>query len=173
MINIKPTGLSLWLIVFFCLLNAPYLSAQTGKKIPQHTLETLEGEDISSSEFENNGKPYIISFWATWCNPCMKELSALDEIYEEFQDQGFKVIAINTDDARTRANVLPMVNGRGWKFEFYIDDNGDFKRAMGVNMVPHTFVIDGKGEIVYQHTAFYDGMEWEMLEKLEELSAEN
>ncbi|MFP4288737.1 MAG: TlpA disulfide reductase family protein [Bacteroidales bacterium] len=161
------------LFFFISLLSMQFVSAQSGKKIPPHTLSTLEGENISSLSFENDGKPYILSFWATWCNPCMKELSALDEIYEEFKDQGFKVIAVNTDDARTRANVVPLVNGRGWEFEFYRDDNGDFRRAMGVNMVPHTFVINGNGEIVYQHTAFYDGMEWEMLEKLEEIAAEN
>jgi peroxiredoxin len=62
-----------------------------------------------------------------------------------------------------------MVNGRGWEYEFYHDENGDFRRAMGVNMVPHTFIINGNGEIVHQHTSFADGMEWEMFDKLMEL----
>jgi cytochrome c biogenesis protein CcmG, thiol:disulfide interchange protein DsbE len=80
---------------------------------------------------------------------------------------------VSTDDARTRANVLPMVSGRGWEYDFYLDENGDFRRAMGVNLVPHTFILNGKGEIVYQHTAFSDGMEWEMFDLLIELLEDN
>lgn len=159
-------------MVFFALITSFVTSAQEGSSLPSYAVRTLEGIEIQTSEFSNNGQPYVISFWATWCNPCMKELNALDEIYDDFTSQGFKVIAISTDDARTRANVLPMVNGKGWPFEFYYDENGDFRRAMGVNNVPHNFIISSDGEIVHQHTAFYDGMQWEILEKLENLATE-
>ncbi len=142
-------------------------------RIPAHTIKTLEGRDFQTTAFENDGKPYVVSFWATWCRPCLKELNAIAEIYDEWQDMGFKLIAVSTDDARTRANILPMVNGRGWEFEFYHDENGEFRRAMGVNMVPHTFILNGKGEIIAQHTSFSDGMEWEMYDKLMELLKED
>ncbi len=137
--------------------------------LPNFSIKTLDGREVSTSSFANNGNPYVVSFWATWCRPCLKELNAIADIYEDWQDLGFKVIAISTDDARTRANILPMVNGRGWEFEFYHDENGDLRRAMGVNMVPHTFILNGKGEIIHQHTSFSEGMEWEMLDKLKEL----
>jgi cytochrome c biogenesis protein CcmG, thiol:disulfide interchange protein DsbE len=142
---------------------------QGSRTIPDHIVKTLDGRDFQTSAFDNDGKPYVLSFWATWCRPCLKELNAIADIYEEWKDMGFKVIAVSTDDARTRANILPMVNGRGWEYEFYHDENGDFRRTMGVNMVPHTFIINGKGEIVSQHTSFADGMEWEMFDKLMEL----
>lgn len=151
------------------LVSSLALLAQTGSKLPELVIKTLEGRDINTSAFHNDGKPYVLSFWATWCRPCLKELTAIDEIYEDWKDLGFKVIAVSTDDSRTRANVLPMVRGRGWEFEFYLDENGDFRRAMGVNLVPHTFIINGKGEVVYQHTSFVDGMEWEMYDKLKAL----
>ena len=154
-------------LLLLCPLTAAW--AQSNNQLPALVIKTLDGREVSTTNFENDGKPYVISFWATWCRPCLKELTAIDEIYEDWKDLGVKLIAISTDDSRTRANVLPMVNGRGWEFEFYLDENGDLKRAMGVNMVPHTFIINGKGEIVYQHTAFSDGMEWEMYDKLKAL----
>ena len=144
----------------------------TGRTIPEVTIKTLEGRDFQTTQFDNKGKPYVVSFWATWCRPCLKELNAIADIYPEWQDLGFKLIAVSTDDARTRANIQPMVNGRGWEYEFYHDENGDFRRAMGVNSVPHTFIINGEGEIISQHTSFVDGMEWEMYDKLMELLEE-
>ena len=140
--------------------------------LPLLTIKTLEGRDVQTDQLHNDGKPFVISFWATWCRPCLKELNAIYEMYDQWTDEGFKLIAVSTDDARTRANVLPMVRGRGWEYEFYLDENGEFRRAMGVNMVPHTFILNGQGEIVYQHTSFSDGMEYDMLEKLQALSKE-
>ena len=154
---------------FLLLLPLAATWAQGNSQLPALLIKTLDGREVSTTTFENDGKPYVISFWATWCRPCLKELTAIDEIYDDWKDLGVKLIAISTDDSRTRANVLPMVSGRAWDFEFYLDENGDLKRAMGVNMVPHTFIINGKGEIVYQHTAFSDGMEWEMYDKLKAL----
>jgi cytochrome c biogenesis protein CcmG, thiol:disulfide interchange protein DsbE len=158
----------IFVVLIFLLLIMPTFG-QGGSKIPEMLIKTLDGREVSTSIFDNEGKPYVVSFWATWCRPCLKELTAIDEIYEEWKDLGVKLIAISTDDSRTRANVLPMVRGRGWEFEFFLDENGDFRRAMGVNLIPHTFIINGKGEVVYQHTAFVDGMEWEMLDKLKAL----
>ncbi len=145
------------------------LSAQRTATLPELTITTLDGHEVNTGTFENQGKPFVISFWATWCRPCLQELNAIDEIYHEWQDYGFKLIAVSIDDTRTRANVLPMVRGRGWEYEFYLDENSDFRRAMGVGNIPHTFIINGKGEVVYQHTSFSDGMEWEMFDHLIEL----
>ena len=158
------TGMALLLLV-----GNSFSQVTSGRTIPDHTIKMLDGRDFQTSAFENDGKPFVLSFWATWCRPCLKELNAIADIYDEWKDMGFKVIAVSTDDARTRANILPMVNGRGWEYEFFHDENGDFRRTMGVNMVPHTFIINGNGEIVSQHTSFADGMEWEMFDKLVEL----
>jgi peroxiredoxin len=160
----KKTAITL---LFFLYVFAAM--SQEGNKIPLMVIKTLDGREVSTSAFQNDGKPFVVSFWATWCRPCLKELTAIDEIYEDWKELGLKLIAVSTDNSRTRANVLPMVRGRGWEFEFYLDENGDLSRAMGVNLVPHTFIVNGKGEVVYQHTSFVDGMEWEMYDKLKAL----
>ncbi len=153
-------------------INLPLIAQQSKtQKIPNATIKTLEGRDFSTSNIQNNGKPMIVSFWASWCRPCIKELSAIADLYEEWQDEtGVKLIAISIDDARTVNNVRPMVNARGWDYEFYLDSNGDLRRSMGVTNVPHTFILNGKGEIVYQHTTYTDGAEYDMYDKIQSIT---
>lgn len=130
------------------------------RKIPSVNLKTLDGKIVNSSKFNNDGKPMIISFWATWCAPCKKELNAIAEVYEDWiKETGVKLIAISIDDSKSSSAVKPYVNSKGWEYEMYLDVNSDFKRAMNVNMPPHTFIVDGNGNIVWQHVGYKEGDE--------------
>ncbi|NVN94584.1 MAG: TlpA family protein disulfide reductase [Bacteroidetes bacterium] len=141
------------------------------KKLPSITIKTVDGKTIKTSDISNNGKPIIISFWALWCKPCQKELSTIAEVYDEWQKEtGVKLVAVSIDDARSSSRVLPTVNGNNWTYEVLLDVNGDFKRAMNVNMIPHTFLLNGKGEIVWQHTSFAEGSELELIELVKKLN---
>ena len=159
------------LILYLCgLVMAGSLMAQ-GAKMPENiNLKALDGQSVQSSVISNNGKPVIISFWATWCKPCNRELDAIKEVYDEWQDEtGVKLVAVSIDDARSAARVKPWVDGKDWPYEVYLDQNKDFARAMNVVNVPHTFIINGDGEIVWQHTSYQDGSEEELIEKVREL----
>ncbi len=134
-------------------------------------VKTLDGKTINTSTFSNNGKPMIIDFWATWCKPCVAELNAISEEYTDWKEEtGVKLIAISIDDARTMASVAPFIAGKGWEYEIFLDPNSDFRRAMNVNNVPHTFLIDGTGKIVAQHNTYSPGDENELHEELKKLS---
>ena len=148
-------------------------SAQVNeKKVPSVVMKTLDGGKINSSEFKNDGKPMIINFWATWCAPCKKELDNIAEVYGAWQKEtGVKLIAISIDDARTSSRVASQVQAKGWEYEVYIDENADFKRALGVNNPPSTFLVDGNGNIVYEHTGYAEGDEDELYEKVKALMA--
>ena len=141
------------------------------RKLPSVNLQTLDGKTFNTQDISNNGKPFIVSFWALWCKPCQKELDAFSDNYEDWQEEtGVEIYAISIDDARSTAKVMPFVSGKGWEFQVLLDPNGDFKRAMNVNMIPHTFLFDGDGKIVYQHTSYYDGGEYELYELVKKVA---
>jgi thiol-disulfide isomerase/thioredoxin len=148
------------------------LSFAQNAKLPENiTIKTLDGKTVETSIINNDGKPIIVSFWATWCKPCNRELNAIKEVYEEWQEEtGVKLVAISIDDARSASKVKPHVDGNGWEYEVYLDQNQDFKRAMNVVNVPHTFLINGKGEIVWQHTSYVDGSEEELFELVKKIA---
>lgn len=153
------------LLTLVALTFAGCMFAQNAKLPENVTIKTLDGQSVQSSVIQNDGKPMIISFWATWCKPCNRELNAIKEVYEEWQEEtGVKLIAVSIDDARSASRVKPHVDGNSWEYEVYIDQNQDFKRAMNVVNVPHTFIVDGEGNIVWQHTSYVDGSEEEMIE---------
>jgi len=140
--------------------------------VPSVEVKTLDGQTLDMSTISNDGKPIIITFWATWCKPCIKEHDAINDVYSEWVDEtGVKMYAISIDNARSSKRVLPTVNGKGWEFEVLLDENGDFKRAMNVNVPPHTFIVDGNGQIVWQHVGYLEGDEIEYIETVEKLIA--
>ena len=156
------------LLSFAFLLFAGALFSQNS--LPAVNLKTLDGQNVNTSSIENDGKPIIISFWATWCSPCKRELNNINDVYEDWvEETGVKVIAISIDDSRQVFKVGPYVEGVAWEFDVLLDTNGDFKRAMNVNNVPFTFIMDGEGKIVYKHNNYAEGDEDEMYEKILEM----
>jgi thiol-disulfide isomerase/thioredoxin len=139
--------------------------------LPSVTVENLEGRKVDTRTFSNGGKPMIINFWATWCAPCKRELNAINEVYPTWQKEtGVKLIAVSIDDARSKGRVKPYVDGQDWDYEVYLDPNGDLKRALNVNNVPHTFLVDGNGRIVWQHNNYEPGDEKELYRKVQEVA---
>lgn len=158
------------LIAFAVFVNISF-SQDKAREIPSVIIKNISGESFNTADIKNDGKPIIISFWATWCSPCKRELNNIAEIYDEWQEEtGVKLIAISIDDARNAQKVRPYVNGQSWEYEVYIDSNHDFKRAMNVNNVPHTFLINNKGEIVWQHNSYSEGDELELYEHVKKLA---
>ena len=125
-------------------------TSQSGlRKIPNVQVKDLHGKTFSTSSFSNNGTPIIMVFWYSFHKFATRELDALEENYEQWKKEtAVKIIVISIDDSRTATNVLPIVNARGWDFEFYLDINSNFKRAMTENIVPQTFLINSAGEII-------------------------
>ena len=148
--------------IAFILINTSLFS-----QIPSVEIKNLNGKIINTSQFDNNNKPIIISFWATWCKPCKQELENIHEVYEDWQEEtNVKLIAISIDDSRNSAKIKPMVDAKGWEYEIYQDSNREFASKMGVNPIPHTFLLDENKNIVYEHVTYSDGDEEKLYEKL-------
>ena len=139
-------------------------------QLPSVVIRDIDGKAVKTDTLSNNGKPFIIDFFATWCKPCNRELSAIADVYEEWQEEtGVEVIAVSIDQAQNINKVKPLVNNHGWPYKVLLDPNSEFKRALGVQMIPYTIIVDGKGNIVYKHNGYTDGAEDELIEKVREL----
>ena len=140
--------------------------------IPSVTLKDLNGKDYNINK-NCSEKLVIITFWATWCSPCLKELAALDELYADWKaETGVEIIAVSVDDARTAKRVKPVVSGKAWDFTILMDTNQDLKRKMNVGHPPYTFLIY-QGKIVYQHSGYTEGSEKQLYEELKKYSNKN
>ena len=156
--------LALIVITLFC------IQLNTNAQLPSVTLKDINGKTVRTDTLSNGGRPIIIDFFATWCKPCNRELTAISEVYEEWQEEtGVKLIAVSIDQAQNINKVRPLVDQNGWPYEVLLDPNSDFKRALGIQMIPYVLIVDGDGNIVYKHNGYTDGAEEELIDKVREL----
>jgi len=142
----------------------------TVAQLPSVQLKDINGKTIDVGHLTNDGRPIVISFFATYCKPCIRELKAIHEDYADWQDEtGVRIILVSIDQGQDSQKVRPMVNGFGWEYEVLLDPDWTLKRALNVQEVPHVFVIDGKGKIVHNHQGYTDGQEDELYELLKKL----
>ncbi|WP_264549049.1 TlpA family protein disulfide reductase [Flavobacterium sp. N2820] len=154
-------------IFLFILLVANISFAQ--QEFPTVDLKSLESETVSTSSFNENDKLYVFSFWATWCAPCIQELEAISEVYEDWKTQiNVEIIAVSTDDSRTQKRVKPLINGKGWAYTVLLDTNQDLKRRLSIANIPYLVVVKN-GKIVFIQNGHTPGAEEELLEKLKSL----
>ena len=139
-------------------------------QLPSFKLKTIEGKTIDTQTLSNDGKPFIIDFFATWCKPCNRELSAISEVYDEWQKEtGVKLYAVSIDKAQNANKVKPLVNQHGWEYEVILDPNSEFRKSFGGEMIPFVVICDGDGKVVYKHNGYTEGAEQELIEKVREL----
>ena len=160
MVKYVKTSLS----ILFILLSVSSLSQNIA---PNTKLKNLEGEFIYTNDVLTENNFYIVSFWATWCIPCINELDAIVDIYEELEKDNIEVIAISTDDARTKKRVRPMINGKDWNFKILLDENHDLKRALNIVGIPHTIITKGT-KIIYRRIGYSPGEEVDLFEFIRE-----
>lgn len=154
-------------LLFLALLFSSSLVAAQSEGVPDVKLKNLSGEAISVRDITGQGKITVISFWATWCSPCKKELSNYAELYDEWQKKyDVQVLAISIDDARNTAKVKAYVNGVNWPFEVLLDPNEDMKRSMNFQTVPFSMLVDQNGNVVYRHNSYVEGDEYVMEDKI-------
>jgi cytochrome c biogenesis protein CcmG, thiol:disulfide interchange protein DsbE len=158
--------LTLFAVIFTTLVFSQTTDSTTSE-LPDISLKNIDGEDINFSDYGKNGKITIISFWATWCKPCIRELKNVSDLLDEWiEEYDLEMVAVSVDDTRNIAKVKPFVAGRGWDFQVLLDPNGDLQRAMNVVNPPVTFLVDQNGKIIYTHVGYVDGDEYELEEKI-------
>jgi cytochrome c biogenesis protein CcmG, thiol:disulfide interchange protein DsbE len=159
----------LGIFLFFCLIGLQ-LAAQN-KTIPAVDLKDLEGKTVKLTDLQVDGKVRLYSFWATWCSPCKKELDAINDYYPEWKEKyNFELVAVSIDDTRSSAKMRATVAEKGWEYRVLHDPTQDLMKAVGIQAVPYTILVDGKGNIVWEHNGYVPGDELELEEKIKELT---
>ena len=152
------------IIVLFFLLSI--LIAQD--RVPNLRLKMLNGKYANLHDFLKDG-PMIIDFWATWCEPCKKQMRYLDLFHNHFKELGFKVLTVNTDTPKSMSKVKPYVRTKGFAFHVAVDPNSQVYKKLKIQQMPTTIIIDQDGSVVYRHKGYVPGDEVGILKAITQL----
>ncbi len=153
--------------LFYIILLGFLFSIGMNAQLPSVQLQDISGKSINTAQLVDGKNPLIISFFATWCKPCLRELTAIHEEYEEWQEEtGVRLVAVSIDAGADSFKVKPLVQSKGWKYEVLLDSNSEFKRAMNVEPIPTVFVLDPNGKVIYRHSGYTMGGEQELIAKV-------
>lgn len=150
------------------------LFAQQGSELPATQVQDLKGKKVAFNTVVEPGKVTLISFWATWCIPCMKEIKNIRTHLNDWKTEtpDFNYMAVSIDDSRASAQVKSYAKSQGWEFPCYLDPNSDLKRSLNFENVPFTIIVGKDGKIAYMHSGYEEGGEYVLYEKVKELTAQ-
>jgi len=162
---------SILYIVLLASLSFGFTQPDAERRLPNITISNLQGKPVNIQDYVARGKITILSFWATWCSPCKRELDAVSELYPAWvADYNTQLIAITIDNARALTQVKPIIEEKGWEFEVLVDSKQELQQALNFQAIPQTFVVDTEGNIVYQHEGYTPGDEYELEKIIKKLS---
>lgn len=138
------------------------------KQLPNETVTYLDGSSGKLLDKVSESDLTVISFWATWCKPCRKELENISDIYEDWQvDYGVQLLAVSIDDARTKGQVKTYIESQGLPYTVIMDDTKLlFQKLNGTNP-PLTIVVNKKGEILKTKLGYLEGEEFDLEDSFE------
>lgn len=146
------------------------ISSPAQAQIPKVILKDISGQSISTDTLANEDRPFVISFFASWCKPCNRELDNISDVYEDWQTEtGVRLYAVSIDEGQNSMKVKPFVDAHGWTFDILLDPNSDFRRALGISMIPHTLIFSGDGKLISSKSGYQDGAEEHTINTIRQL----
>lgn len=161
------------IFILLATISFSFTPAGTTKKLPDITITDLQGKPVRIQEYAKQSKITILSFWATWCSPCKRELDAIGELYPDWTEAyDVRLVAITIDNARALTQVKPLIEEKGWEFDVLVDSKQELQQALNFQAIPQTFVVDAEGNVLYQHEGYTPGDEYELEKIIKELASE-
>ena len=127
-------------------------------KVPNIRLKMLDGKYAKLYDLLKEG-PILVDFWATWCEPCKKEMYFLNKFHNQLEDTGFKVLTINTDTPRSIGKVKSYIKSKKYEFLVAVDPNQQVMKKMSVKLLPTTILVDVDGSVLFRHQGYSPGDE--------------
>ncbi len=153
--------------VFLILMTSLSLNGQEieQKKIPDLSIELLNRTKTTIQELVSDG-PLIIDFWATWCEPCKKEMVHLEEINQKYADKGLTILAISQDSPKSLSKVKSFIRSKRYSFKVGLDPNQQIGQKLGAQLLPTTIIVDKDLNIVWRHQGYLPGDEMDIEEQV-------
>ncbi len=156
--------LNKWILAALAAFLSLGLSAQN---LPDAKLVDASGKAVSTRSLADGKTPFAVTFWASWCKPCQKELAALTEIAPDWEgDFPLRIYAICVDDSRSLSRAKALAASSDWPVTVLYDTNQELMRTLNISSIPHVFVYDKNGKQVFSHTGYLPGDEETLLQKL-------
>jgi len=151
--QLKPLVQGMMILV---LAQSSVLMAQSaGEEAQDFTLKQLDSDNLRLKELR--GQVVLLNFWASWCAPCRKELPLLDDMHKKYEDLGFTVLGVNTDnDPQLAKDVLAKIPV---DFPNVLDSDNEVVEQYKVEAMPSTYIIDRLGKVRYVHLGYKEGYE--------------
>jgi cytochrome c biogenesis protein CcmG, thiol:disulfide interchange protein DsbE len=142
-----------------------WLSAQNN--FPDVSIRNLNGEIISSTEIFTNNQATVLIFWKSYDTKCCENLDNMQSAWlSQLKENGVKLVGICVDGKGSWSHINPVVSGKAWDFDIYIDNNGDFKRALSVTDAPYTILFDTNQYVLCRHEGYCNGNEYLVCKKI-------
>lgn len=157
--------------IMFIALGLMLTFSIQAQELPNTQIKDLStGKKLPFSEIVEKGKVTVISFWATWCIPCKKEIKNISLVLPKWKEEAdFNYVTVSIDEVRAEGLARTYAKSQGWTFAHYIDPNSDLKRSLNFQSVPFTMIIDKNGKVAFTHIGYEEGGENEVFAKVKEL----
>ena len=148
-------------VLVAAIITAIYADKQRDIMLPDLSVKLLDGKQVRLSVLLEEG-PLLVSFWATWCAPCKKEMIFLEEFHQKYNENSFRVLAISTDSPKSMSKVKSYIRAKKHTFLVGIDPNQDIAKKMNALLMPTTLILNKDRKVSWYHQGFIPGDEKEI-----------